>query len=407
LSTYNRDIQSKSKLTILWHSVAPWIQSGYGKVTKNVTTRLVQHGYKVIVSAYYGCEPGGMLNYNGVYVVASKEGQFGIESARKHCNQLGVDISILHTDWWAFSPFPRIMKYPCIYSPMDHINYPEEILTFTRAYRRIIALAKFQKEYLKTEGIDSIVIPHGIDLSLYKPLNKELCKKEFNIEEGKFVFGTVGANSDKEDRKFHLGMMKAMRYFLDNNPDVKDIVWLYHTNPSDPRGLPLLWMMKKMKLENIIRFTLPDVFNIGLSEDKLVRMYNTMDVHLLCSKREGFGLPILESQACKVPNIVHDFSSMPELVKGHGWIAKSVAKDLNYLTTPLCADCAIPDVYDIADKISRAYFKDREREKYAKVSRQFSLKFNWDDLIINKWLPLLEEIENDIKPKSLEERKIV
>jgi hypothetical protein len=72
-------------------------------------------------------------------------------------------------------------------------------------------------------------------------MNKKEARKKIGInEDGVFIFGTVAANGDKEDRKSHSRSMKAMRYFLEQNPDVKNIIWLYHTVPDDERGMPLL-----------------------------------------------------------------------------------------------------------------------------------------------------------------------
>lgn len=48
--------------------------------------------------------------------------------------------------------------------------------------------------------------------------------------------------------------MKAMRYFLDENPDAKNIAWLYHTVPNNPRGMPLASIAHKCGLDNIIKF---------------------------------------------------------------------------------------------------------------------------------------------------------
>jgi len=407
---------SEPKLTILWHSVSPHVESGYGRVTRNVTVRLVKQGFKVIVSAYYGLEPGGILNYNGVYVVSSKEGQFGIISAQKYAQQFKPDISILHTDWWAFPTFPKVVPNPVLYGPMDHVNYPEEIVNFTKEYFKIIPLCKFQRNLvLKEMNIPEYnvtnVVPHGVDINLYRPLNKEEIKKKHGLSD-KFVFGTVNANSDKEmggGRKSWGPMMKAMRLFLDNNPDVKesDITWIIHTNPVDPRGYPLLGMAHKFKLDNVCKFAHPEIFKTSLSDAQMVELYNSFDVFLGASKREGFGLTILESMACGVPVIAHDFASMTELVKGHGWLVRSVAKDLNMELTPILAETPIPDVYDLADKIADAYFKDKKREKYGKMSRRFALQYNWDDIVLYKWIPILENIKEELKPKTLEERRLL
>jgi hypothetical protein len=78
LSYEKEDIKKRlAKLRILWHSVAPWIASGHGKATREICTRLPKYGYEVLISAYYGVEPGGIPPYT-VPVFPSKEGSFGI-----------------------------------------------------------------------------------------------------------------------------------------------------------------------------------------------------------------------------------------------------------------------------------------------------------------------------------------
>ena len=387
---------STPKLTILWHSVAPWTRSGYGKVTKYVTSLLARHGYRVIVSAYYGIEPGGVVEYEGALVVSSKEGPFGVDSAVKFSRVFNTDLQFLHSDFWAFVGFPEKMEHPVLYSPMDHIHYGEELMNMVKNYWRVISLCYFQQRELKERwNIDSEVIYHGVDTSIYKPLNKQACKEQLGLGD-KFVFGTVAANNDKEDRKSFTRVIKALRYFLDQNPDVKDVTWLVHTSPNDPRGMPLSAVVHKWNLDNIVRFLSPNMSDTLLTEEQLNQVYNAMDVHVLCSKREGFGLPILESMCVGVPNIVHNFSSMTELVKGRGWLVRSLGTGLNLETTPINAETALPDVYDIADKLARAYFRENERKKFSIRAREFALKYNWEDLVLNKWIPVLEDMKEDL-----------
>ncbi|MEM2129906.1 MAG: glycosyltransferase family 4 protein [Candidatus Bathyarchaeia archaeon] len=385
------------KLRILWHSVAPWIASGYGKTTREVCTRLPKYGFEVIISAYYGAEPGGIPPYH-VPVLPSKFGPYGVASAAQYCKQYNVHAGLLFTDWWAFSDFPKIIPRPTLYSPMDHINYPEEIIKFTKEYYKIIGLCKWQQKCLKEIGIESDYIYHGVNLDIFKPLKKIEARKKFGIDEDDvFIFGTVAANGDKEDRKSHARSMKAMRYFLDQNPDVRNIIWLYHTIPDDPRGMPLLSIAHKLGLDNIIRFMDPSLTSTMLTEGDLAALMNCFDIHLLCSKREGFGMPILETQACGVPNICHDFSSMTELVQGHGWLCKSLGYGLNLETTPINAETATPDVYDIAKCIEDAYFHPDKVKKYGEASREFALQFDWETIVKDRWVPLLDEMASDIK----------
>ncbi len=396
----NKEEAKDSKLRILWHSVAPWIASGYGKTTREICTRLPKHGFEVIISAYYGVEPGGIPPYL-IPVLPSKDGPYGIASAAQFCKQYNVDAGVLFTDWWAFSEFPKIIPHPILYSPMDQISYPQEIIRFTKEYYKIIGLCKWQQKCLAEIGIQSDYICHGVNTNIFKPANKQQTRKKFGIsEDNTLIFGTIAANGDKEDRKGHSRTMKAMRYFLDQNPDVKDIMWLYHTNPNDPRGMPLLSISHKLGLENIIRFMDPGMISTMFSEEDLAALINCFDIHLLCSKREGFGMPILETQACGVPNICHDFSSMTELVQGHGWLCKSLGYGLNLETTPINGETATPNVYDIAKCIEDAYFHPEKVEKYGKASRQFALQFDWDKIVKDHWVPILDNIASEIKRSS-------
>jgi hypothetical protein len=88
MNTPDRSKETTSiKLKILWHSVAPWVASGYGKPTREICIRLPKYGFKTFISAYYGAEPGGTPPYP-VPVLPSKEGAFGMTSAAQYSKQL-------------------------------------------------------------------------------------------------------------------------------------------------------------------------------------------------------------------------------------------------------------------------------------------------------------------------------
>lgn len=397
----------KHKLKILWHSVSPQIRSGYGKVTNNVCSRLVKLGWNVIVSAYYGVEPGGSIIINGTPVVPSKRGQFGKDSCLIHFKNLKRHMAILHTDWWAFPWFPKI-PVTLLYSPMDHDNYPRELLEHTKRFTYIASLCKWQKRELKKNNINSTFIPHGIDTKIYRPIDMKEARKITGMPQNKTIIGMVGANSDKEGRKGWAPSFKALRYFLDNNPDVKDLLVVGHTNALDPRGLPLSRFVNKQRLNNVVKFQNPKMVEIGLSEEEMGILYNSFNFLLHPSMREGFGMCIAESQACGTPVIASNFSSMPELVKGHGWLVKGVFKGLNILTTPINADTQIPDVYDIASKIKDAYFHPEKVKKYGDLARKFMLKYEWDKIVETKWDKFLRGIEEEVlSSKKVEDRQIL
>lgn len=63
----------------------------------------------------------------------------------------------------------------------------------------------------------------------------------------------------------------------------------------------------------------PGVVMFGrVTDDELVELYRGARLSLLPSLYEGFGLPILESQACGCPVVAADAASLPEVVAGSG-----------------------------------------------------------------------------------------
>lgn len=395
------------KLKILIHSVSSQIRSGYGKVTKYVSSGLHDAGFNVVVSAYYGIEQGGPIIINNVpHLPCDKtRGAFGKDSCIYHYKTLKMDIALLITDFWAFSWFSdrRNIARPYLYSPMDHVDYPEDILSIARNCDGVISLCKFQYEELKKKGINSVVIPHGVDTGIYKPLDREKCREAFNMPKDAFIIGIVGANADKEDRKAFTQMFRAVEEMLQNNPDIGDVRLFVHANPVDPRGLQLIRLAQRHNLLNITRFSEPLSFTASIPEEQMAMLYNSFDILLHTSRREGFGLCILESMACGTPVIATNFSSMPELVEGHGWLVDILPE---LIETPIFGYTAIPSYKSIVKALEDAYYHPEKIEKYGKESRKFALDYDWKLIIEKKWIPYMEEVESEIYSTSLKERRL-
>jgi len=292
--------------------------SGYGKVTRYVTNLLSQNGYRVIISAYYGVEPGQqiMLNPN-LIMVGSKIGSFGVQSSKMYADMFKTDVSILCTDWWAFPDFPRLHPTAILHSPQDSEEYDPGTYEMTKLYFSVTTFTEWAKRDFEKHGIKvDTIIPHGVDTSIFRPLDKKECRKHFGFPEDKFIFGMVSANNDKEDRKNWSGTLRAFRHLLDQDPDIgKDCRLVLFTDPNNPAGYPITAIVNKLKLQDYVYLFPSHIFNVGISEHELNILYNCFDVHTLCSKREGFGLTILESMCAGIPNIVHNYSCLDEATR--------------------------------------------------------------------------------------------
>jgi glycosyltransferase involved in cell wall biosynthesis len=70
--------------------------------------------------------------------------------------------------------------------------------------------------------------------------------------------------------------------------------------------------------ESAIFFADQYAYRQGLPDPVMAGLYSSFDVLLAASRGEGFGIPVIEAQACGVPVIVTDWTAQTELVGG-GW----------------------------------------------------------------------------------------
>ena len=379
------------KLNILWHGVAPFIYSGYGVLTKNIALR-ISKVYPLIISCYYGLHPGGSLRIGGVRILPASGYNWGEKEVKCYIKKFKIDLPILATDFWPFYWFAKLPS-STFYGPVDSSNYTEEDEKVMKTFTYFIPCSKFgaqvYKEITKKEPLE--VIPHGVDTKIFRPYSKLKCRKLFSLPKRKFIIGIVAANSDPEPRKGWDDMFVALSEFLERYPaERRRLLVFAFTDPNDERGISLTNLVTKLNLEKNVIFPeyLPQI--VGLPDQEMAKLYNCFDLLLNASRREGFCLPILEAQACGVPVVASNTTSIPELVNGHGWLVKM--RDVVF--APRGWKCRKVDREDLVKKIEDAYFSDSKRKEFGKKARKFALNYDWDLLFENKWLPLLEKLSS-------------
>ena len=119
--------------------------------------------------------------------------------------------------------------------------------------------------------------------------------------------------------------------------------------------------------------------------EEMAAIYSTLDVLLNASMGEGFGLTVLEAQACGVPAIVTDFTAMSE-VCGAGW---KVGYDR--LWTDQASWQARPHVEEIVESLEECYRLDEQsRRELSARAREHALAYDADRVLTEHWLPALE-----------------
>ena len=205
-----------------------------------------------------------------------------------------------------------------------------------------------------------------------------------------FIIGMVMANKDAtENRKAFDYQFEAVKQFIDKHQDLNVMLYL-HTEPSEKyNGLNLIEIFKdkKFDLDKVI-FTNPmKLAAYSYSFEQMTYLYNSLDVLMNASSGEGFGIPIIEAQACGVPVLTHDATSMSELTF-YGYAAKSDKKtkkeiiDYGYRFMPSVSDMVKGLEYILEN---RDETKRQETSKF--VRENFSI-----DKIGAQWLDIINKL---------------
>jgi len=392
----------KNKLRLLWSSVSPVISSGYGRVTKEIVSRLLKKGFYVVNHGYQSKGEPHIVN-NTFRVLENGAGKYGVDVIPEYVKKYGFELLITLYDPWVFAGAMASLNVPWIpYVPVDAEPVsPSVAEKLERAYR-VVCFSEFAKRELKKAGIESVNIPHGVDIKQFRPLSKEekdRARMEFNIPLDAFLVGSVGVNfGDRKD------IPRLMWIFSEFLKKTKANAYLYiHTNPKGKPGAAYdikdLARLYDIKDRLIVAEGHKEMVDFPFSDEGMTRMYNVFDVYMSTSRAEGCGLPILEAQACGVPAIVPDNSAQPEWVKGHGWIIP--CKDhIVSLTTPQNNKWYLADVKEGVKALEDAYRNPEKRRERGKEARQAMLKYDWDKIVEEKWVPFLSEVHKELRGKT-------
>lgn len=386
-------------IKIAWISAPPFTHTGYGKVTRHFVSRIKYPEIELISSG--GIISGPYFDWkspiNGkefrIYPglnTKTPDGGLTLLNADKTLKEMNADCYVLHSDCWAFRSMIKDLAVKqfggILYSPIDGGRISaEELEAQTAAIWRVAMCKYVESEYTRV-GLPCSYVPHGVDPKVYYPRNKDKCREELGLPKDDFLIGFVGTNISR--RKGIAEMIMAFKKAYDAGKKFKCVAITqidgipnggYHFyNVCDYIGLP-----RKTFLFN--------KNSNGLTEEDMALHYGAFDILVNVSHGEGFGIPILESMACGTPVVGTDFSSMPELISGHGWLIPPKALEIYTLKTQFHA---IPD-YDIfGDTLIKIIGNNDLIKSTGKRAAKFALKYDWDK-IAPEWDRMFRRLDNE------------
>lgn len=316
--------KKKRKLKIGILSDSPTLVTGYATISREIANILAEEGHEVTFfgSNYIGqnlmpgatFEDGKKLNFK--LVGGGREAYFK-DLLPVYTKQYNLDVLFILLD--TFMLYPWIMQLDL--SPAKVIFYfpsdgggglPLGCDNILRFVHKPVAMAMFGRDQAKkVHGIDTEYIPHSADSTVFKPLSKEErlnYRRMFGISDEKFVIGTVARN---QGRKMLDRTIKSFALYARKDPNA---ILFLHTDPDDQAQVfHLASLIHRYGLQNRILFSGMRFFK-GFDYSQMNAVYNVMDVFILTTSGEGFGIPIIEAMSAGVPVLATDYTTTRELV---------------------------------------------------------------------------------------------
>jgi glycosyltransferase involved in cell wall biosynthesis len=142
-----------------------------------------------------------------------------------------------------------------------------------------IAISKFMEEEMRNIGVEPTkTIPLGVDMELFRPMDKDGLKEKYGIPKGMKV--AIWSKEFNPVSGFHI-ISKLVKEF-------DDIFWVLNfKNGNNSR-----YIAKNVKIVQPMEF------------EKMPELYNLADFCINCSVTESFGLVPLEAMSCDIPCVM-------------------------------------------------------------------------------------------------------
>lgn len=385
---------------------SPHTNTGYALQTRHILPLFVEAGHQVAVFANYGLSGNRMpwkgtsdrpIPGDGVTIYPLKEKRQGEDVIPYYVDHFKADAVISLYDMWSLPKNSKqLLRRPWIsLIPVDGAPVSRHMLARINQVDWPISYCKFGREELLKAGVETDYIPHCIDLGVFKPGDKMQAREDMGLPKDRYIISIIAANKGLPPRKSWPEMLAAFKLFVDKHPEA----FLYcHTTktPFGSRGEGIYFdsLMADLKLPPAsVGFPHQGRLALGIPDRDMAKIYQASDVKLLASRGEGFGIPVLEAQACGCPVVTHDCSAMSELTVN----GVAVPRGRKQWVQRLEYYWHVPDVEEIYGALEDVYaWDDETKEKSKDMGLDFAGDYSINAVWENYWLPFIEKVERRI-----------
>ena len=379
-------------MKILWTSDSPSVDTGFGRVARSIISRLKHtYGHEVVVLGinHYG-DPVDPEEFDYPIYPCDKgnpDAIFGIHKLWAIAEKFKPDVLFILNDPWitdrymksrppGLLPNLKIMTYfPLDAGPLkkhwaETLSKLDAQICYSNFAERIITTANGGK---RPDNLHQIY--HGVDTTTFYPINQQVARNAVGIPLDAIVVGMVARNQYR--KRFDI-LARAFARFAQGKDDAK----LYLHTALEDVGFDIRDLIMQNDLEDKMILTEEMTPAKGVPDSFLNLIYNTFDVNCLISLGDGFGLPVAESMAVGVPQLVSDHSCLAELVDGGNAGLKVNTKSWVMHVSGINTYGGFSDEDHLVEQLEKLYNSKDLRLKLAENGYNYitQSQFNWDTI---------------------------
>lgn len=376
---------------------SPGAPTGYGTQAKYLVDRLVRHGMKTAILSNYGLE-GSIQDYKTPYGKAAHYPKGWVphsvdvmelwhEHHRAKHSELPHALLTLY-DVWVYHQLK--FQGPILsWVPIDHATIPPMVAAFLRRENvHPISMSPHGNRELDALDIENTYIPHAVDMSIFKPTKRSSqldIRQSLKVSDETFLV-TMVANNKGNQAVHRKGMAENIAAFAAFHQKHPYSHLHLHTDPRPVLGgFDLGALTRSLGLDNdTVSFADPDELMVGYPQKTLAALYTASDVLLAASYGEGFGVPIIEAQACGTKVITSNWTATQDLAGPSSYLVAGQPWWNNLQS----AWWNIPNLGSLVNALEQA-FEAWEGPMIDEPSIEFAKQFEVEHVWAKYWLPFL------------------
>ena len=373
---------------------APWVPTGYGVQNKMLSKGIRAMGHEISMLATSGiC--GSTITYDGMKCFPNSEAYYSQDVQALWADKINADIMLTVVDAWVLNPANYKSKAKWVaYYPVDSSPIPGAVAEKVRMSWESATFTRFGQKEAEKEGLRSEYIPNSVDTMTYKPVPTHEARAKTGLPMDAYIVGMVAMN--RGDRK---GFPQIIEGFSKFAKKKKDAYLYLHTMVGDQgehNVINLKNLVDHYGLQNRVIF--PNRFDYvacGFSDAMMANLYSSMDVLCSPTRGEGFGVPVVEAQACGTPVIVGDWTAMSETCKvGIKIDVKDSIREytflnsFNYIAKPEAIASALKEMSNVR--------KESLSEDCVNGIKEYDINY----VLTHNWLPFLQKIEKRLEEEG-------